>query len=120
MSLQTGAGRAREVQSMNPLLSSFYPIWNNPRLVFLDVDRARSLAGRLAGEELIVPSWREVVFPKDDSETFIDFIGVGNAINFAFTAFDTHESFSVEYADTNWRGAFAMWACLARALEKRP
>jgi hypothetical protein len=120
MSLRTGAGPARELPSMNPLLSSLYPIWNNARVVFLDDNRVRTLAQQLAGEVLVAPSWREAVFPRDDSETFVDFIGVGNAINFAFTAFDTHESFSVEYADTNWRGAFAMWACLARALERRP
>jgi Queuosine salvage protein len=113
-------GRARETDRMNPLLSSLCPVWNEPTVVFLDVDRLRRLAEELAGEHLVVPSWREVVFPIEDSETFIDFIGVGNAINFAFTAFDTHESFSVNYRDTTWRGAFAMWACLARAVEARP
>ncbi len=120
MTLRTGVGQAREVQSMNPLLSSLAPIWNDPTVVFLDVSRIQALAEQLVGDELAVPSWREPVFPKDDSETFIDFIGVGNAINFAFTAFDTYESFSAAHGDTNWRGAFAMWACLARALERRP
>jgi len=105
---------------MNPLLSSLAPIWNDPTAVFLDVSRIQALAEQLSSEELPVPSWREPVFPKEDSETFIDFIGVGNAINFAFTAFDTYESFSAAYGGMNWRGAFAMWACLARALEKRP
>jgi Potential Queuosine, Q, salvage protein family len=120
MSLRTGVGPARQVNSMNPLLPSLYPIWNNPRVVFLNLDRVRTLAEEFASQTLVVPSWREPVFPKDDSDTFVDFIGVGNAINFAFTAFDTYESFSVEYADSKWRGAFAMWACLARALERRP
>lgn len=105
---------------MNPLLSSLSAVWTNPTKVFLDMEKLRSLAAEIARNEFIVPSWREPVFPKEDSEAFIDFVGVGNSINFAFTDFATYQSFSVGYRGANWRGAFAMWACLARAIETTP
>jgi len=105
---------------MNPLLPSLSAVWNNPTVVLIDADRLRVLAEQMAREEFVVPSWREEVFPSEDSGKFTDFIGVGNSINFAFTAFDTYESFSVVYRGTTWRGAFAMWACLARAMEESP
>ena len=56
-------------------------------------------------------------FPSTDDEIFVNFIGVGNAINFAFADFDTHRSFSLKYQQMEWNGAFAMWAGLSRALE---
>jgi len=102
---------------MNPLLSTLRPIWEHPSVVFVDSRAIEEAASRIAGEEFPVPSWREPVFPPEDNETFVNFIGVGNSINFAFTDFDTLENFTVEYNGL-WRGAFAMWACLKRALDR--
>jgi hypothetical protein len=104
----------------NPLIRTLAPIWDNPTHVLVDNKNIQLVAEQLATEEWAVPAWREPVFPIQDDETFIDFLGVGNAINFAFTAFDTGKSFSVAYRDVTWSGAFAMWACLRRGLDAVP
>lgn len=103
---------------MNPFIDSLYTIWDNPTSVFLNLEVLSQVAANVAGEKMEIPSWRDPVFPRDDDETFVNFIGVGNSINFAFTDFDSYESFSVEYGGIVWRGAFAMWACLLRAVER--
>lgn len=101
---------------MNPYTASLRAIWQAPSCVWLDEAAIAGLAERLATEEFGTPAWREPVFP-DDDYVFFDFIFVGNAINFAFTSFETGQSFSVRHDGTTWRGAFAMWACLRRALD---
>ncbi len=103
---------------MNPFLSSLRPIWCYPRYVFLHQAALKSLAAKIAAEDIPVPAWREPIFPQRDDNTFIDFIGVANAINFAFTDFYTRRSFSVMSSGKEWRGANAMFACLGRAIDK--
>jgi hypothetical protein len=102
---------------MNPFLSSLKPIWENPRHVFIDEQILRQISLAFASEKLLVPEWREPVFPPADSHDFVSFLGVGNAINFAFKDFDTKKTFSVDWNGQTWSGAFGMWACLSRALE---
>jgi Queuosine salvage protein len=101
---------------MNPYTASLRVIWERPTCVWLDHAAIARLAERLAEEEFEIPAWRQPVFP-DDDYVFLDFISVGNSINFAFTDFKTGRSFSVTHNGTGWRGAFAMWACLRRALD---
>jgi hypothetical protein len=103
---------------MNPYIATQYPIWNEPKYVFINEEGLNQVAEKVASAEMNVPSWRAPVFPAGDDETFLNFIAVGNCINFAFTDFDTHQSFSVNYKDTEWRGAFGMWACLLRAVDR--
>lgn len=102
---------------VNPFTSTLAPVWQNPSSVWIDLPALESTATRIAGGAFPTPAWREDVFPRDDLQ-FLDFIGIGNAINFAFTTFDTRESFAVEFRGVRWRGAFAMWACLQRALDQ--
>jgi hypothetical protein len=101
---------------LNPYTESLRPIWDNPRCVHLDDKALGHVAEQIATQDLPIPNWRNPVFPENDVE-FVDFIGLGNAINFAFTDFETFESFRVGYGGTVWRGAFGMWACLKRALD---
>lgn len=101
----------------NPFLKSLRPLLAHPRHVTLNEGALSALAERMAQEEFSVPCWREPVFPKTDDEVFVNFIGVGNAINFAFTDFETRQSFRVQWLGREWRGAYAMWACLSRARE---
>jgi hypothetical protein len=101
---------------MNPFTGTLVPVWESPTCVWINSEVVAEIAQKIAAETFPTPAWREEVFPTDDM-AFLDFIGVGNAINFAFTDFETHQSFSVQYRDTLWRGAFAMWACLRRALD---
>jgi len=99
----------------NSFVASLRPLLARPQNVLLNEQALSAFACRIAPEQFPVPCWREVVFPKLDDEEFVNFIGIGNAINFAFTDFDTHQSFCVHWAGQEWRGAFAMWACLSRA-----
>jgi hypothetical protein len=85
--------------------------------VWISTPAVLAVAESTSAEEFPIPGWHEAVFPEDDL-IFLDFIGIGNAINFAFTDFSTHESFAVNYDGNRWRGAFAMWACLRRAIEQ--
>lgn len=101
---------------MNPFTATLETIWQRPTCVWVNESAIASVAELLAVEEFTTPAWRDAVFPIDDL-VFLDFIGIGNAINFAFTDFDSRQSFSIEHNGTNWRGAFAMWACLLRSLE---
>ena len=103
---------------MNPFLQSLQPIWNNPLCVSLNQEAIGKLAVDLAADALPTPDWRAAVFPVEDDTAFINFIGVANSINFAFTEFSTFQDFSVDYRHTTWAGAFAMFACLLRALER--
>src|SRR5215813_3383952 len=103
---------------MNPFLESLKPIWANPTRVFLNHDALERLKDDLAADPLPVPDWRVPVFPSEDEDTFINFLGVGNSINFAFTDFRTFQDFSVSYREQTWAGAFAMFACLLRAQER--
>jgi Queuosine salvage protein len=102
---------------MNQFLASLEPIWRKPVYVRLNEEELSHLAMKLASESLPTPNWRNPVFPPGDDENFIDFLGVGNAINFAFSDFATRKPFKVDYKGANYTGAFAMWACLLRALE---
>ena len=103
---------------MNPYLSSLEAIWKDPKHVLIDEAKLNETVSSFRGQEMPVPSWRDPVFPEDDSSVFADFLGIGNAINFAFKDFDTKKTFSVEWKGRTWAGAFGMWACLSRALER--
>lgn len=103
--------------NMNPFTRTLEPVWMNPTSVWVDPLVVESTAQKIANDIFSSPVWREPVFPTDD-DLFLDFIGIGNAINFAFTDFDTQQSFTVEFHGAQWRGAFAMWACLQRAIER--
>jgi hypothetical protein len=102
---------------MNPFTTTLEPVWQAPTCVWINSDAVATTSEKIASEGFPTPSWREEVFPSDDL-VFLDFVGIGNAINFAFTDFETHQSFSVQYRGTLWRGAFAMWACLQRASDR--
>jgi hypothetical protein len=83
------------------------------------------LAKKIADEEFPLPEWRAPVFPdKEEPEVtnhdVINFLFVGNAINFQFRDYETGEKFTAEYDGTEWSGAFGMWACLKREFEENP
>ncbi|MBI4133904.1 MAG: hypothetical protein HY475_00610 [Candidatus Terrybacteria bacterium] len=63
------------------------------------------------------PDWRAPVFLPEDDETFVQFLGIGNALNFCFTDPKSGEKFTTEWRGQRWTGAFGMWAALRRALE---
>ena len=89
--------------------------------VRINRDRITELAQELSAKEMTPPSWRKPVFPEADDETLVQFLGVGNAINYCFTNFKTHQKFDTEFPEgsaSTVPGAFAMWACFKKALER--
>src|SRR5260370_27732219 len=103
---------------MNPFTTTLEPVWQAPTCVWISSDAVAVTSQKIAGEGFPTPSWREDVFPSDDL-AFLDFVGVGNAINFAFTDFETHQSFSVQYKGTLWRGCVRAWCVLCTAAGRR-
>jgi len=103
---------------MNPFLNTLGPIWRSPTCVFVNQERLVETAEQFSKEALELPDWKAPVFPDTDDTKFINFLGVGNSINFAFTDFTSFQSFAIEYKGVPWKGAFAMWACILRAVEK--
>lgn len=98
-----------------------------PQLQYLTINAREisTLAVELAEEEFPLPAWRAPVFPNENdtgvtTEDVINFLFLGNTINFQFRDYSTGEKFAAEYAGTEWRGAFGMWACLKREFEENP
>lgn len=90
-----------------------------PKHVFTNDDKLLEVAGELAQMELKHNDWRAPVFPEADDDTFIAFLIVGNAVNYCFTDFATHQKFDVANPGGKpWEGAFAMFAALKRAMEE--
>ncbi len=102
----------------NPVLPSLEPLLSDLRYVKINEKRISELAQEIAKQELKIPEWREDVFPDKDDKDTINFFFLGNTINFAFTDFDTGKKFETFYKKRKWKGAFAMFACLKRALDK--
>ena len=60
-----------------PRAMSLRPVWERPT-VSLDTAALDQFATTIYREDFPVPSWREPVFPADDDERLVNFIGVGN------------------------------------------
>ena len=95
-------------------------ISENPKNVFINEEALERFAYEASGKELKAPEWREPIFPQQDDQAFVQFIGVVNSINFCFTDFKTGGKYDVEYPEGSgkiWTGAFAMTAAIKRALD---
>jgi hypothetical protein len=102
---------------MNPYLDSLGAVWCRPTCVFINDHQIGELADRIRHDDFPIPGWTEAVFPAASDEVFVNFIGVGNAINFAFSDFETRQTFTTSFEGHEWHGAFGMWACLKKALD---
>lgn len=98
-----------------------------PELKFVGIDEGQisTLAAELATEDFVLPRWQAPVFPSTDTngttpENIINFLFIGNAINFQFRNYETGDKFIANYEGTEWEGAFAMWACLKREYDENP
>lgn len=69
-------------------------------------------------KQLSMPKWAEPVFPSRADNATIDFMLLGNTINFAFNNFKTGKKYSYTYMNIPWAGAFGMWAALKDAIER--
>lgn len=70
--------------------------------------------------EFTTADWDAPVFPRigeSGVENVVDFLMVGNAVNYCFNDLETGEKFAHEYIGTEWQGAFGMWSCLMDEME---
>lgn len=102
---------------MNPFYGSLEIIWKNPKYVHINEAKLWEAILRITKEDLKIPNWRMPVYYPEDDENFVQFIGIQNSINFAFTDFETKRKFKIEYKDAEWRGAMGMVGSLMRAIE---
>ena len=102
----------------NTVLESTRFLIEDPDYVFINQDKLKETAERFSQEELIIPSWEDPISLEGTGPEVIDFMFLGNSINFAYTDFESKQKFTSEYQGNPWRGAFGMWACLKKAIEQ--
>lgn len=84
----------------------------------IDQERLQDLATTLAATQLEVPDWSLPVYPEADDDSFVQFIGVQNALNFCFFNPEYGSKFVADYQGQLWGGATGLCAALMRALEE--
>src|SRR3989344_4991051 len=91
---------------------------NKSEAVRINTEKLDEYAEIWTREDLPIPDWRMPVYTEADDDTFVQFLGVGNALNYCFSDPKTKQKYETEYLDKRWKGAFGMWAALKRALEQ--
>lgn len=73
--------------------------------------------------EFETASWDAPVFPSISKQTIndvFDYFLLGNSINYCFNNTETGEKYTYKYFDTEWSGAFGMWAALMDEYTENP
>ena len=104
--------------SGHPILGTLTPVIESARHVRLDEDRIRDVASWMAYEALPWPDFRSPLQPDGNDADAMDFIFLTSTINFAFTDFEKHVMFKVDYAGAERSDSDAMVACLKRAFDR--
>lgn len=102
---------------MNPVFASNQQVLDSGRYVHVNTFKLDELAKEMAQEALSIPSWNWPPYPGDDEEaaTIIDYFGVQNAINFAFTDFEGKGKWTTEWNGKVFRGSTGQSAAIWRA-----
>lgn len=104
--------------SDHPILKTLAPVIESARHVRLHEDRIRDVASWMAYEDLLWPDFRSPLQPEGNDADVMDFIFLTSTINFAFTDFEKHVMFKVDYAGAERSDSDAMVACLKRAFDR--
>jgi hypothetical protein len=88
------------------------------RNVRINYDKLYEVGRKYSKDDLQLPKWDAPVFPERSNKDTLDFILLGNAINFAFNDFKTGEKYLYKYKDVPFKGAYGMWAALKSVLDK--
>ncbi len=103
----------------SPVLESLPYAIESSRDVHTHYDKIVEVASWMAYEELPMPEFAlSFGISQGDPNDAIDFILVSNSIDTAFTNFDTHVKFQVDYAGQHWSDSDAEFACLKRAMDQ--
>lgn len=84
--------------------------------VHINEFRVKNLAEKIDNLDIEIPKWNDLVFPSDDEE-FVNFVLVGNCINFGFNYPENNIKYKTKYKNKNWIGSMGLWATLHRAIE---
>jgi len=102
----------------SPVLDSLHYAIESSRDVQTHFDKIVEVASWMAYEELPMP---EFVLPfgvgQGNANDAIDFIMVADTIDTAFTDFEKHKKFQVDYAGQHWSDSDAEFACIKRAVD---
>jgi hypothetical protein len=103
----------------SPVLDSLRYAIESSRDVHTHYEKILEVASWMAYEELPMP---EFVLPhgigQGDQDEAIDFILVADVIDTAFTDFEKHEKFQMDYGGKHWSDSEAEFACIKRALDQ--
>ena len=101
----------------SPVLDSLRPVIEHARDVHTHVDKIVEVAGWMAYEELPMPELSVPYGLAKAPVVAMDFIMVSTTIDSAFTDFNTHVKFQVEYDGQMRSDSDGMVACLKRAMD---
>ena len=103
----------------SPVLDSLRPVIEHSRDVKTNLPKLIEVAQWMAYEELPVPQY-SIPFAADsgNASQAIDFTLVAITIDFAFTDFQNHTKFQVDYAGAHYSDSDALFACMKRALDE--
>jgi Potential Queuosine, Q, salvage protein family len=99
----------------SPVTESLRPVIEKSRDVHTHYEKIVEIAGWMAYEELPMPNLAVPYGLEKTPDAAMDFVMVGNTIDTAFTDFNTHVKFQVDYAGAHLSDSEAMFACLKRA-----
>lgn len=106
------------MSSRSPILASSDPVIAASRDVRTDAAAISSCADWMAYEGFGPPTSPFPIPWGTTPDETIDFLLVGNCINFAYTDFDTGTVFQTEYAGRTWSDSDAMLVSIRRAVEE--
>ena len=109
--------RTDEERVANPVLESCVSVAGESNHVVMNRARLNGIAASWSEEKLEIPKWDAPVFLGGNEKQVVDFLMVGNSINFNYTSVATGKKYEFNYNGVPWRGAFGMWAALKHAHE---
>jgi Potential Queuosine, Q, salvage protein family len=102
----------------SPVLDSLRYAIESSRDVRTNYDKIVEVASWMAYEELPIPEFALPHGIAGDPDQAIDLILVADLVDTAFTDFERHEKFQVDYAGKHWSDSEAEFACIKRAMDK--
>ena len=102
----------------SPVLDSLPPVIEHSRDVHTNVDKVREVASWMAYEDLPMPDYQlPFGIGQGSADDTIDFVMTADAVDTAFTDFNTHTKFQVDYDGRHWSDSDALFVCMKRAMD---
>lgn len=102
---------------MNSYLKPIVALASECKHVKVNTAKLAEFAALSKREDIQIPDHRGPVFPEADDDTFVQFIGVANAINFCFRDPVTKDLYEMERDGKKWRGSYGMFMALKHMLD---